>query len=290
MKCFYHSADLDGHCSGAIVKLKYPECEMFGINYGDEFPWDKIDNGEYVFMVDFGLQPFFPNMLDLHTKCNLVWIDHHKSAINEYEVARLNDLELHIPGAICFDNSQAGCELTWEYLFDTKVPRAVKLLSQYDVWNHSDLDTIPFQFGLRQYDTSPEEQHFWQQLFEINGINPLDQIIGEGAIILNYQELENKKYCSACAFETKIDGLRCIAINKMLTNSQIFDSVWNPEIYDAMLTFGWKRNQWTVSLYSTKDNIDVSIVAKNKGGGGHKGAAGFQCDELPFEILTFDSV
>lgn len=283
MKCFYHSSDLDGHCSGAIVKFKYPDCEMFGIDYGDEFPWEQIKKGETVFMVDFGLQPFVPNMVKLFNKCHLIWIDHHKSAIQEYEDVQLNE-GLYIVGARCHDNSQAGCELTWEYLFETEPPRSVKLLSQYDVWNHEDPDTLPFQFGLRQYETHPNEQNLWKGLFEVEGLNSLDRIIYEGNIILNYQGLENRKYASACAFETELDGLKCIAINKMLTNSQIFDSVWCQEKYDAMLTFGFRKGQWTVSLYSDKENVDVSIVAKNRGGGGHKGAAGFQCNKLPFKL------
>ena len=52
MKCFYHSSDLDGHCSGAIVKARFPECEMIGINYGQPFPWGDIEEGEIVYMVD----------------------------------------------------------------------------------------------------------------------------------------------------------------------------------------------------------------------------------------------
>jgi len=281
IKCFYHSADLDGHCSGAIVKLKHPDCDMFGINYRDTFPWDNLKKDDLVYMVDFALQPF-DDMVKLAGIVNLVWIDHHKSAIESWEKSKLYVDGLK--GARCFDNSQAGCELTWEYLFDTDVPRAVKLLSEYDVWNHSDADTLPFQFGLRMYETHPNEQSLWMQLFEINGLNPLDQIIGEGTIILSYQATENKKYCSACSFETELDGLKCIAINKMLTNSQIFNSVWNPEEYDAMLSFGWRKGAWTVSLYSDKPGIDVSAIAKNRGGGGHKGAAGFQCKELPFKL------
>ena len=54
MKCFFHSADLDGHCSGAIVKHKYPDCEMIGINYGQEFPWDTIEKGEKVPVITVG--------------------------------------------------------------------------------------------------------------------------------------------------------------------------------------------------------------------------------------------
>jgi len=53
MKCFYHSSDLDGHCSGAIVKQEYADCEMIGIDYGNKFPWDSIEIRETVFMVDF---------------------------------------------------------------------------------------------------------------------------------------------------------------------------------------------------------------------------------------------
>jgi len=82
MKCFYHSADLDGHCSGAIVKHFNPECEMFPINYGQTFPWEKIQEDEWIYMVDFSLQPF-EDMVKLNQSCNLVWIDHHATAIED---------------------------------------------------------------------------------------------------------------------------------------------------------------------------------------------------------------
>ena len=92
MKGFYHSADLDGHCSGAVIKLKYPNCEMIGINYGDEFPWDSISENDVVIMSDFGLQPF-EDMLKLNDKCNqLIWIDHHITAMDEYDK---HDIEIN---------------------------------------------------------------------------------------------------------------------------------------------------------------------------------------------------
>lgn len=58
MKAFYHSADLDGHCSGAIVKLMHKDCTMIPIDYGDKFPYESIQKDEFIFMVDFSLQPF----------------------------------------------------------------------------------------------------------------------------------------------------------------------------------------------------------------------------------------
>ena len=282
MKCFYHSADLDGHCSGAIIKGKYPECEMIGVDYGKDFPWYSIEADEKVFMVDFSLQPF-EEMATLVKVCpDLVWIDHHKSAIEEYK-EWLNAGNAPILGIQRI--GIGACALVWEYLCpETNLPTFIKLLGEYDVWNHSDPRTLSFQYGMRQFaDTNPSNQEFWLSLFDVEEVQRITEI---GGVILAYIKTENGKYCDACSFKTELDGLKCIAVNKMLANSQLFDSVWNEKKYDAMLTFGFRNGKWTISLYSTKDNVDVSAIAKSHGGGGHKGAAGFQCEKLPFYLTV----
>lgn len=283
MKCFYHSADLDGHCSGALIKWMFPHCETIGINYGDEFPWHRIqEDTEDIFMVDFSLQPF-EQMIKLHELSNgrLIWIDHHISAIKEYNDWANTNLITNLIRGFRRDGIGA-CALVWEFLTSQKIPTFAKLLAEYDVWDHSDPRTLSFQYGMRLQDnTLPENEIFWSSLFDVEIVN---RITEDGGIVLKYQNAENKKYIDACGFETQLDDLRCIAINKMLTNSQIFDSVWDQSKYDVMLTFGFRKGQWTVSLYTDKPDVDVSVIAKNYGGGGHKGAAGFQCKELPFEL------
>lgn len=275
MKCFYHSADLDGHCSGAIAKLRYPDCELIPINYGDEFPWDNIVPGEGVIMVDFSLQPF-DGMLRLASLVSLTWIDHHASAIREYEERGLDAL-------VVLDSGRAACELFWAHLHPGElVPTAVRLLGRYDVWDHSDERTLPFQYGLRLEDTNPENQELWNNLFTWTESN--ETILSAGKTVLKYIGQANREYVNACAFTTELDGLRCIAVNRMRTNSQVFDAIWDEDKHDAMLTFGWRNGRWTVSLYTYKDDVDVSEITKARGGGGHKNAAGFQCDELPFEL------
>lgn len=287
MKCFYHSADLDGHCSGALVKYCYSNCELIPIDYGDEFPWESIPIGcgEKVFMVDFSLQPYLRmKKLAIHAD-PLVWIDHHKSEIEEHEkwLAAGNESIMGIQRV-----GVGACQLVWQYLWQDEkkraVPTFVKLLAEYDVWDHSGPRTLPFQYGMRQYDTNPENQDFWQKLF-----NPkqVQKITEEGSLLLSYEKKINAKYIQASAFEIEFEGLKCIACNKNLTSSQLFESIWDESKYDAMLTFGWRNNgSWTISLYSTKDDIDVSVIAKARGGGGHKGAAGFQCKKLPLNMET----
>lgn len=277
--CFYHSTDLDGHCSGAIVRKALPQAHLVGVNYGDGVPWDLINKDTLVVIVDFS----FP-MADMHRiqaeAKGLVWIDHHKSAIEaagkEYfyssGIRRIGD---------------AGCELAWEYFFNIgTMPRAVRLLGRYDVWDHQDLEVLPFQMGLRLYDTSPECDKTWEPLLQ--GTYPVDaigRILGEGYTILRYQDKQNEMYAKSCAFETELGGLRCIAVNRRLTNSKIFDSVYDPERHDAMLVFGWQKGEWCCSLYTgNRPDVDVSKVAKGFGGGGHAGAAGFSCSVLPFAL------
>jgi len=301
MKCFYHSADLDGYCSGALVKLKYPDCEMIPINYGEEWiirldaTLDDIEDSEVVYMVDFTLQPWeemvhFKGFMD-DMDGELIWIDHHKSEVENYEGWLQTDEGRSINGIQRVDTS--ACALVWEFLntewnekrgnyYTKQMPTFVRLLAEYDVWNHEDSRTLPFQYGVRlRDDTYPDNIDFWKELFNESFVN---DIIEEGRLILKYEDSNNRKYVNACKFETELDGLKCIAVNKGLTNSKLFDSVWDEDRYDAMLTFIWRKGQWIVSLYSDKREVDVSGIAKAHGGGGHKGASGFQCSELPFEL------
>jgi len=282
MKCFFHSADLDGACSGAIIKNHtYPqECEMIGINHGDPFPWKDLVPGETVFMADFSLQPF-DRMVKLNEIVHLIWIDHHKSAIDEYDRSGINISGMRKIGI-------GACRLVWDFLYPVApIPTTVQLLAEYDVFNHENPMTLPFQYGMRaEKDTFPDNQTFWRNLFNGFGIQ---EIADKGDLIMQYIDADNAKYCSACAFETEFEGLKVVAINRLLVNSKVFDSVWDPEKYDAMIAFGIRKGKWTVHLYHDEDkDLDLGAIAKAHGGGGHKGAAGFQCpiDELPFEIPT----
>lgn len=188
MFCFYHSADLDGLCSGAIVKHKYPDCTLIGINYGDEIDLDLV-KGEVVYMVDISLQPF-EKMLKLADHCTLTWIDHHSTAIRAFAdiLKQFLDTNAHYAGIDAyFDGNafaenpeprylRAGCELTWKRLFsEDPMPYAVKLLGRYDVWDHTYCPfVLPFQYGLRAMteDLRPENaMHFWEALFDAHTVD-----------------------------------------------------------------------------------------------------------------------
>lgn len=277
MKCFYHSGDLDGFASGAIVKYEKPECVVLGINYGQEFPFWMINADETVILVDFTLQPF-ELMEKLQQECGeLIWIDHHSSAIEEADKHDFYPRGIQRVGI-------GACALTWEFFRGDPMPDAIKLLAEYDVWNHSDPRTLPFQYGFRFFEnTYPDNQEFWEPF--LSGDRNVDDIVQIGATLLTYEDRQNKKYADTYAFETSFGGLTAICVNKGMTNSKIFDSVYDPGKHDIMITFCRMKPpayQWTVSLYSIKEDVDCGQLASKFGGGGHKGAAGFQCEMLPF--------
>lgn len=298
MICFYHSADLDGHCSGAIVKHAFPDCQMVGIDYGQPFPWQVLDEGnhEEVWMVDFSLQPF-SDMVKLDRMCRLKWIDHHKTAIDEYGAPPFEDGP-PLRGECVLDTNFAACELTWNHIAMFSIlsgldvshmtgktmPEAVHLLGRYDIWKHAEVKgALEFQYGMRAFaDTSPSSEigmDCWRHIFDGKWT---DKIINDGVTLLQYERNQNAKFLSVYGFDVEFDGLRCIAANRGMSNSLLFESKWNHDDYDAMCMFAWKGGQWTVSLYTDKPGIDVSTICKARGGGGHKGASGFQCDTLPF--------
>jgi oligoribonuclease NrnB/cAMP/cGMP phosphodiesterase (DHH superfamily) len=271
-------ADLDGMCSGAIVKYKYPECEIFPINYGTDFDISYIEEGEPVYLVDFILEPF-EVMLKLDEKSELIWIDHHETSLKEAEKNKFNPQGRRV-------NNTAACELTWRYLFpDTEVPFAIKLLSKYDTWNHDwSPYIIPFQYGMKTIDNNPEAT-IWSLLFQNNSLVPIQNLTESGRTVLKYVKREYEVYVKSNAFTIMFEGYNCLCCNRGSGGSKLFDSIWEDKEHDICLVFCRSRNnKWKITMYTPHEGVDCGKIAKKYGGGGHKVAAGFSCKTLPFEI------
>lgn len=278
MKCFYHKSDLDGHCSGAIVKLKYQDCEMIGVDYDDdlstmaEMGLIDIQDGETVFVVDFSFG--VEDMSWLKENTDLVWVDHHKSALEKLEWFECKGKR---------EIGKAGCELTMEYLYpEVPMPISVRLLGRYDVWDHADNRVLPFQYGMRSFENTFPESLLWVSILNPEG-NFIPSIIEKGQTILDYERKQNEIYAKGMSFESDFEGYRAICLNKAFSNSKIFDSVYDPNLHDIMILFGYRAGQYKFSLYCAKPEIDVSAIAVKYGGGGHKGAAGFYSNKLIFD-------
>jgi len=292
---FYHKKDLDGHCSGAIARYYY-ECikkktvKMWPIDYGEEFPIDELEEGADVVLVDYHIDDF-SQLMALSRKTYLVVIDHHKSFV---DTVKENGVEL--VGYI--ESGKAACELAWEYFFNKEIPLFVILLGRYDVWDQSgeiaDWDRVvyPFQLGMRLFNYDPQNDDAfdkWKVLFSLkNNYKEIEYFVKNnittGKTIIDYQKLKNASFVDMFSFETNFDGFRAICMNSAEANSILFQSKWDESKYDIMFRYNFNGKHYIVSLYTTKkQEIDCSAIAKKYGGGGHVGAAGFQCKNITFD-------
>ena len=276
---YYHKSDNDGKASGAIiykaVKEKGP-CKLKGLDYG-EYDFDEEFNswgeGDVVYLADFCFQgKGYMEKAFEKLKDRFIYIDHHKTAIDE-----LGDLGVQGLREV----GVAACRLCWRYFYpQIEEPEAIKLIGMYDVWELTP-KVENFQYGTALLDLSPTSEN-WNTLFK-SSKSVIADISSKGEIILQYLTSTYAKIAQKGSFELVLNGkYKCICLNSIIGNSKLFDAVFDKQVHDVMLAFSKMKteNLWMVSLYSADNGPDVGEIAKSFGGGGHKNAAGFQIDTM----------
>jgi len=280
--CLHHT-DGDGWGSAAIIGYEYgfSNVKFIPMNYNKMIPFDEIKHGDKIFIVDFSPNTTsdFAALVELDN--DLVWIDHHISAIEKYsDFKHLNGIRR---------DGTAACELCWEYLFSDMcyIPDAIKYLGDYDVFKfaYGDL-TSTFQAGLRVFDTKPSNREFWEQLLWEEGSGSKDsltsKIIEAGKVITKYNTNVWAGSVKGYGYITEFEGYTFASCN-IQGPSLIFDSVKDNPLIDGFIVYTHDGKSFKVTLYENGKDIDMSKIAIKYGGGGHKGAAGFHIDKLPFE-------
>ena len=265
--CLHHN-DADGRASGAIVRYALGDDVLFyEMDYdGSVVPWNVIETARRVVVVDFSLPK--ADMLRAAEGRDFIWIDHHKSALDE-----MADVAGHWQGIQ--DLNEAACVLTWRYFFPQKpVPRAITLIGDRDIWRWAEPETGAFTEGLFHRDTHIENWELWQALLE-DDQTLLQEIITEGARLreIRLKQIENQ--VGLYGFEVEFEGFRTLAVN-LRGNGDI-----GQRIRDLGYEVGYcyidrlenGRLTTAVTLFSAQ--TDVSMIARRFGGGGHPGAAGF---------------
>jgi uncharacterized protein len=272
MICIYHSRDLDGWMSAAIVR-KYADehgqpIKWIGWDYGQPIP-DVSSFTDVVVMVDIS----FPkeDMKKLN-KQGLIWIDHHISAIKD--VATLEPLPL-IEGLR--NDKKAACELTWEFFYpDVKMPDIVHLLGRYDCFGHKGTDeenkVLVFQYAARASLSNVDE--CYKALIDVKD-ESIKGWLNTGEGIYGYLKTEAQQIYER-RFEVIFDGYRFGCVNQCRFNPINFGIDYNKDGYDGFACFHYQYGKWIYSLYNDNGNVDCSEICKKRGGGGHKGASGFQ--------------
>jgi len=274
--CFHHN-DPDGHASGAIVKYALGnDVTLIESDYdGTPIPWDLVEQAEQIIVTDFS----FPmdDMKRLAEGRELVWIDHHKSAMLEFK-----GIADKWPGIR--DISEAACVLTWKYFFPERpVPKAIVLIGDRDIWRWAEEDTGAFNESVYNQDHHAGNAAFWEPLLE-DDQTVLAKMIEDGAWLREISLRRVDHMMAARSFEVRFEAHHTLVVNTR-GNGDV-GNYGRDRGYEIVYTYVDEMQvgglTTVVTLFSNK--IDVSVIAKRYGGGGHAGAAGFSFPrgESPF--------
>ncbi len=307
----HHSSDFDGIFCREIARKFLPDAELIGWDYGQ--PKINIDSYDSVYVLD--LSPECLQHFLINPSPEVIWIDHHKSAIDKFD-STISGYRI---------DGVAACRLAWQYfrLFHPtggsfslprkedyverriNEPLAVRLAGEYDIWDKRDPDAELFQHGLRSrelnsYDwtillSDPLKPSISEIERMIDVGHPIDcrpdgtadlsvgfvrELLNAGKAIQYSTTQQNESIIKAAGFTIEFEGLKFLACNHARYNSFLFTAGLTHE-HDACLGFAWKAGKWTVSLYHApgKEHHDLSLIAVKYGGGGHRGACGFHLEQ-----------
>lgn len=286
---YYHSVDFDGLCGKHILQQAYdiPDENCIGYSYNPEVIDENLITGDNeIYLVDCSFpKEIMQKMHDANE--NVYFIDHHATAIKDSEDGYSDMKGLR-------DDRFSGCELALLFVNDETIgefqetldviasyDESVYLLGRYDVFFEEGSDEwndliLPFQYGLRTECFSQDVEFI--DLDEID----IAETIEKGLVALDYEHSKNKALADDnMFFEREVAGKKAICLMNGHRGSMLFEYVYDEAIHDMMLNIRFDGEKYNCSLYSTKDDVNCGLIAKeHMNGGGHFSASGGVVDSL----------
>lgn len=257
--CIYHGGCDDGFGAAlAIWKRDGWSVDYVPATY-QEPPPDVI--GKDVAIVDFSYKR--PVMIELARQAKSVLVlDHHKTA-----QADLEGLSAECPNVtVEFDMARSGAVMAWQYFHPGKpAPVFFEYLQDRDLWHKRLPNSDEFTMALRSY---PQDFEVWDKL-------DVPTLIAEGGAIHRYYRtlVEGAKNHF---YYREIAGYRVPVVNASLfMASEVAGELAEGNPFAAVYAESEKYITWSLRSRAP-DGTDVSEIAKEFGGGGHKHAAGFR--------------
>lgn len=282
----YHDNCVDGFGAAFIAARNFETLDqdyvMIPHSYGKPVDFmESLEADDHVFILDYSLPPEV--MVSICEKVELVvWLDHHKSAIDKWTVATTihtpEDLIDTTPANLkeVLDITRSGTGITFDYFHPVSVrPMWVNWIEDRDLWKFKYGEASKqFHAAISSYPKTVEQ---WHVLLVLGTQTDYEQLLTEGEAILRAHNQRVKEIADGCAVPIVIDGQKGFAANC----NGYFASDVGHELAERSGTFGatWYQNasgdiKWSLRAASN-NSVDVAKIAEAFGGGGHKAAAGF---------------
>lgn len=309
----YHGGCYDGFCAAWVAAKRYPGAELRPVMHGTRPPDDLA--GRHVLMLDFCFAR--PDMVALCRAAASVRVfDHHVTARDSIGGLALQMAAEGRDVEITFDLERSGCGITWDELLGwaskrpaaggdpenwsscsechghlnghpyhdpgcpARAPWLVRYIEDRDLWRWA----LPYSREINAYVSTlpygtPADLSVWSVAADVN----LAGAIEWGRVALQAQQRYAEAVCPNAVMrdfgEWTVPSLNV----PQHGISEVLDHLMDLHP-DAPFVHGWWQRggdgRFAHSLRS-RGEFDVSKLALNYGGGGHKNAAGFQTRDAP---------
>lgn len=261
----YHANCWDGFCAAWVARNALGKIDAVPAHYGTEPP---DVSGRDVYVLDFSYP--FEMMAEMASKsASFTVLDHHKTA--ERTLADLEAMFIthNMAGRARYGVDKSGGRMAWEF-FNPDVGHShwlVDYTEDRDLWRHSLVWTQEINAAIRSY---PLEFSTWDAL----ALKPCSDLIQEGTAIRRVERQIVETHIRH-AREIEMAGHRVRAVNATVLFSEIAGELAKGQPFGACyFDRSDGKRQW--SLRSDTNGVDVSLIAKARGGGGHVHASGFE--------------
>lgn len=257
--CIYHGNCADGFGAAWAVRKALGDDVTFHAGVYQSDP--PLVTDQNVLLVDFSYKrPVLLQMAEMARSITI--LDHHKTA-----AADLVDLPFNVKTV--FDMERSGARITWDYFFPKDAPPPLLLhIEDRDLWRFALAKTREIQANVFSY---PYDFQVWDELMAAN----VSELAKEGEAIERKHFKDINELISVCTRRMVIGGHNVPVANLPYTlTSDAGHSLARGEPFAGCY---WDTPEGRVfSLRSTEDGLDVSEIAKQYGGGGHRNASGFR--------------
>lgn len=274
--CIYHDNCADGFGAAWVVhrSLGAENVEFLGGHYGMPAP-DVTDR--IVIIVDFSFPLETLQAMAQQARAVLV-LDHHKTAAEALIEVEPAPLHYHawadtLPKlSAVFDMNRSGAGLTWDFFFPHfQRPALINYIEDRDLWRFKLVGTREILANLFSY---PQDFEVWDELMK----QPISAAIDAGSAINRKHHKDVADLVASSKRRMVIAGHDVPAANlPHIHSSDAGHLMAQGEKFAACYQDSADHRYF--SLRSTNEGMDVSEIAKQYGGGGHRNAAGFK---VPF--------
>lgn len=259
--CIYHNNCADGFTAAWVMKQKYPNIHLQGATYGEQPPLEDV-KGKDVYLVDFCY--YGEAMLKLIETANSVTIlDHHKTA--QQEVQTLLDSG-KVQGV--FDMTRSGAMITWNYCFPNQTPpKLIEYVQDRDLWTWNLDNSQEVSMAVFSYKYTIAN---WDELMSMD----ISVLVNEGRAILRKHQKDIEELSKVVKTFMQIGRWYVPVANVPYTMGSDMANLLAMGEPFAGYYYDTPKGR-VFGLRSQPDGEDVSLIAKQYGGGGHKHASGF---------------